>query len=1368
MSGLFGGGHPQSSIPQRYNGIQVSSSMSGGCVPLVYGQTKLSSNLMWYGAFTSTPTKSQGGKGGGGSQTTGYNYTASFAAGICEGNINAIPNVWNDKDLTTLSALGFTLFTGAVGQATWSYLSSTFPSQAIPYSGVAYIGAQNYALGNSAAMPNITFEVQAIGSLTGTAVTFTSAPGIGATSAVLTSAVLANGTWNITFSDFEVRTCTVVGTAVTWTGGLNNNGPVAITTAGVAGNYLDADPSAIITNYVVNGQHGLSLPNLLGTITGANSFQSYCLALGIVLSPAEVTQRAASDFLTEIAQITNSAPVWSAGTLKFIPYADNAVSGNGNTYTPNLTPIYIFTDDDFLEPPEVTRKATADTFNHVKVEFANRSNAYNSEIAEATDLGDIALNGERVMDTLSFHEITNSTTAGLVAQLILQMNLYERNTLKFKVRPDYCLLEPMDFIGICDPIAADGSGLGYGTLSSIGAVLTSQVFQVRKITDTGNDELEIEAMEIPGAIRTAAIYNWASVQGYNANFAAAPGSVQAPAFVEAYETLAGPAGGRELWIAVDGPSGSASWGGCQIWMSFDNVTYDQIGTITGGSRYGVTNSTLANVADPDSTSTLGVTLNNTLSVMGSGTLADADQNRMQIAVGSGAGLEVMSYENASLVSAGVYNLTYLRRGQYSTATQSHASNSQFVRLDGTLFKMDLDPGYMGATLYFKFLSFNLYGRALQLLSGATAYSYTTSQSLTAYNATSNSTFVATGTAVVFSPTTAFKQTSGAVAWDSAVYSTQNYFNGCTVQCTPSSTSNTCMMGLSTNPAASSSYTNLAYAWYMAPGGSLQIYESGAGIGGFSLTYASSTQLAIVYDGKHVQYFMNGILMRSVPIVNQGFSAEFCFNTPGSAVYGMAFSSSTSVATNFTLVPMTINVVCAGTTVGGNGLGTNNAWGQRSFQSAQSFDNGVSVAFSPSISVSGQEFLGFATSPATSSSGPLAAGVAAAWYINSTGASVQAILNGVSVYTLSVAPTNADVYTLTYDNFSYYWYKNGTLAHTEYYPNVGALYLFGDLYNQIGFSNISFEAYGQLSPNPFFANGGATTHDSTAVKIGGVTSTWDSSINSLNNYSTCHVQFKGSVLADHVMCGLFTAANLPTIQGTVNTYAGLNYAWYFDAGTWQIYESGTLIGSFGSAVLTDLAAITYDGATITYLLNGISKRTVSVASLLLYAGAAFYEVGSGINNLAFGPGVILDLIPTAGIDPNAATVTVIANNGSGSGGSSGGVSGLISTGFVVNPSGPKVACTVIVTATIGAQQTAGTLGDVKVLVRFADDSSTFVSATQEVPVTSANLQTYTLQWQFSHTAANAGLGQAAIYFDIGSVSDFWGWNGASLQVEYIIR
>jgi hypothetical protein len=134
--------------------------------------------------------------------------------------------------------------------------------------------------------------------------------------------------------------------------------------------------------------------------------------------------------------------------------------------------------------------------------------------------------------------------------------------------------------------------------------------------------------------------------------------------------------------------------------------------------------------------------------------------------------------------------------------------------------------------------------------------------------------------------------------------------------------------------------------------------------------------------------------------------------------------------------------------------------------------------------------------------------------------------------------------------------------------------------------------------------------------------------------------------------------------------------------------------------------------------------------------------------------------------NAATTTVI--NNSNTSGTVSGVTGLQSLGLVVNPVSPNTACTAIVTATVQCKQTAGTLGDAKVLIRFADDGTTFNSSPQQVPIGSASFDHYTLQWQFPHSAANAGHGQAGIYLNMGSTGDSVSWQNGCVQIEYIIR
>jgi hypothetical protein len=90
------------------------------------------------------------------------------------------------------------------------------------------------------------------------------------------------------------------------------------------------------------------------------------------------------------------------------------------------------------------------------------------------------------------------------------------------------------------------------------------------------------------------------------------------------------------------------------------------------------------------------------------------------------GGEVLAYRDAALTSANHYTLSYLRRGQKSTAIAAHASGDTFIRLDDALFRYAHQSADIGRTVYIKLQSFNSYGRALQDLSTLTPITYTVS------------------------------------------------------------------------------------------------------------------------------------------------------------------------------------------------------------------------------------------------------------------------------------------------------------------------------------------------------------------------------------------------------------------------------------------------------------------------------------------------------------------------------------------------------------------------------------------------------------------------------------------------------------------
>ena len=58
---MGGGGDTQSNQPEMLKAIRVQTSAYGVVRPLVYGTTRMSCNLVWYGDFTATPIPAAGG-----------------------------------------------------------------------------------------------------------------------------------------------------------------------------------------------------------------------------------------------------------------------------------------------------------------------------------------------------------------------------------------------------------------------------------------------------------------------------------------------------------------------------------------------------------------------------------------------------------------------------------------------------------------------------------------------------------------------------------------------------------------------------------------------------------------------------------------------------------------------------------------------------------------------------------------------------------------------------------------------------------------------------------------------------------------------------------------------------------------------------------------------------------------------------------------------------------------------------------------------------------------------------------------------------------------------------------------------------------
>lgn len=460
----------------------------------------------------------------------------------------------------------------------------------------------------------------------------------------------------------------------------------------------DAVAADIATDFLTNASYGVTGwgSGLIGDWT---DWSNYTKAANLLLSPVVDSAGAASDFLKRLSDQTNTDFYWSEGVLKAKPLGDAAVTGNSVTWTPNLTPVYDLTEDDFLGEVQLEIVDQSDAKNYVTVEFLDRANQYQPAPMPAQDLDDIITYGLRKGDVTQMHDICEAGIAQIAAQLLLQRTLYIRDRFVFRLPEDFVLLEPTDLVTL--------------TTTVDGMKLNRRLVRIEEINEDETGELEIVAREVPGQTASAAAYASHSSAGYQPNPDVAPGSVTSPVLFIPPTGLLALDG--EAWLAAG--SSSANWGGCQVWISADDVSYQQIGTITTAARYGTLTAALPSAADPDNTNTLKVDLTNSAGTLTGVTAAQMNAGGTLSLVDN----ELVGYQNATLTAANKYDLAPLRRGLYGSSPAAHSIGGRFVRLDDAIFKIKYNSLNVGNTLYVKLPSFNIYGRALEDISTVTAY-----------------------------------------------------------------------------------------------------------------------------------------------------------------------------------------------------------------------------------------------------------------------------------------------------------------------------------------------------------------------------------------------------------------------------------------------------------------------------------------------------------------------------------------------------------------------------------------------------------------------------------------------------------------------
>ena len=697
MGFLFAGAKKK--VIPEFTGLQIQTAVNLLPIPILYGTPRTQMNIIYVNGFRAVAQSSGGGgKGlltGGKGDTSGYKYFASFIGALGEGTIPALYVVFDNQatytPTTAPNGKVFNLFTGSADQPVWEPLTVFWPNDSYNYPLTSFIGFFDWPLDSSATIPQLNFVVS----------------GLFAGTCPLNNYVAPDGT--------EVM--------------------------------MDADPALCIYDLLTNERYGVPFPaDMIDDATvfsspeaedpdvGDMALSTYCQAVGFGFSVALNNSEPAASILENWCKNMAVAPVWTGSKLKFIPYWDRYDGTNPGYdptktvlplkyYQPDIQPVFDLTDVDYMQAPQgddpvtISRIDISEVKNVVRVDFRDRFLLYNDSIAEAKDENMIETFGLRVDRTTSATEYSLAAYASMSANVQLKQQVGVRNTYEFRLGWQYCILEPMDVLRISDSI------LG----------LNQQPVRIASIEEDEKGVLLIKAREFQVGAGSTVGYPQESSQPptfLQTNETAPP--VFEPLVFEPTSSFLSFRGQPVPTIILGASGGTAgvsdpNWGGANVYVSTDDITYAFQGVLNQPSRIGELVASLPAYAggNPDEINTLEVDLIQSNGILESVTPEQAASGlTVCVIVDPDGGFELLSYTVATLVGQNAYELTGLYRGLFGTvANCTHPAGAKFLRVDTQVFETALSPELVGHPLFLKLQSFNLWGQGIQDLSDCVAYEY---------------------------------------------------------------------------------------------------------------------------------------------------------------------------------------------------------------------------------------------------------------------------------------------------------------------------------------------------------------------------------------------------------------------------------------------------------------------------------------------------------------------------------------------------------------------------------------------------------------------------------------------------------------------
>jgi hypothetical protein len=243
---------------------------------------------------------------------------------------------------------------------------------------------------------------------------------------------------------------------------VNDDGTLPEITFEVKGRCLNAggvhaDPASVVLDLLTDPRFGLGLPAAMIEVDKgideqtASSYRTYCAAMGFGVSRIVSDQEDAAELLANLLLCTNSEAVWTNGKLVIVPWGDTTAGA----YVPPTTSTTLdadeFIKDGSADPITVQTRGDSEVFNHWPIRIENSAAEWNDGEYETGDSAHAAEYGLRRASAVDAKWLTDPAMAKRLSSLLAQRSIHSRNVFKFRLKPKWAALDPMDYVTLNEP-----------------------------------------------------------------------------------------------------------------------------------------------------------------------------------------------------------------------------------------------------------------------------------------------------------------------------------------------------------------------------------------------------------------------------------------------------------------------------------------------------------------------------------------------------------------------------------------------------------------------------------------------------------------------------------------------------------------------------------------------------------------------------------------------------------------------------------------------------------------------------------------------------------------------------------------------------